>query len=398
MPDDGRFDDSLEPAESTSRRKRSGGVEWKSSKLLARSAEPLRGFTPSSLPDDRMAIHVVDVGQADAFLLEFPCAAALIDTGLEYSGGSDSKERLRAYLQWFFDERRADLDSTLDLVVISHPHADHANGVPVLLDGRPGGLSLKIRNVLDSGYDLKGAGEKQQRLRAAAEHSQSVSVAQIEWYSGATSNVIDPIEACDRSPIDPDIRVLWGSWLDINGANSNPNHHSVVVRVDFGQTTLLFTGDLQTGEAEGSGGLEMMLSDYAEDLSAFDVDVLKVAHHGAANGTTDALLRATSPCLAIMGVGDPDRRGPGTADDHGHPRMVTLDRLQDATFGVSGVRPHANVAAFPAHEEPYQLMDVDAAIYGTAWDGSLAVFASPNKEFWIETERGPSRHAVNCPK
>jgi hypothetical protein len=199
LPNDGRFDTSLEPAEALSRRKHSGDIGWKSSKLLARSAEPLRGFTPSSLPDDRMAVHVIDVGQADAFLLEFPCAAALIDTGLEYSGGSDSQARLRAYLQWFFDERRSDLDSTLDLVVISHAHADHANGIPVLLDDRPGGLSLKIRNVVDSGYDLKSAGEKQQRLRAAAEHSQSVSAAQIEWYSGATSSVIDPIGACDRS-------------------------------------------------------------------------------------------------------------------------------------------------------------------------------------------------------
>lgn len=361
-----------------------------------RTTQPWRGFSPAPLEPDTMALHMIDVGQADAILLEFECAAALIDTGLDYSKNSGAREKFVEYLRWFFNERRPDLNRTLQLVVLSHSHADHANGVRVILGEPDAGFALKVVNAVDNGYDVLGGADEQVLLHSHAERAESISVSAIPWLDGATSDVVDPLSACPDSEVDPQVRVLWGQWADIEGAPTNPNHHSVVVRLDFGDASFLFTGDLQTAYGEEAGGLELMLTDYAADLSVFDVEVLKVAHHVAENGTTDALLRAASPCLAVMGVGDPDRTESGSAGDHAHPREPTMSRLQDDVFGVSGTRRHAAVAVFPAHKSPYHLMDVDRAIYGTAWDGSHVVFAQAAGTYAVETERDPVRHEAGC--
>lgn len=337
-----------------------------------------------------MAVHAIDVGQGDAFLIEFECAAALIDTGVEYGAGSAPKERLAGYLNWFFSERRPDLNNTLNLVVLSHSHADHANGVPVVLGDFANSLALRIENVVDSGYDVTGGQEEQVLLRESALVGyQPVYVSEIDWYEGATSDVIDPIDSCGDGKPDPVFRVLWGAWNDIDKAPENPNHHSVVVRIDYGEASFLFTGDIQTGE-EGPGGLDVMLDDYKQDQSAFDVDVLKVAHHGAANGTTTELLRAVTPCIAMLGVGDPDRSGPGSAFDHGHPRSQAMKMLASNDFGVSAARPQVRVAVFDKQESDYRKISLTKAIYGTAWDGHYVIFAVPDGSYSVETQQSPS--------
>src|SRR4051794_29520640 len=75
--------------------------------------------------EPRMRAHFIDVGQGASTLLEFPCGAILID-----AGGQDAAhtEALATYLREFF-ERRPDLQKTLNALVISHPHVDHALGV-----------------------------------------------------------------------------------------------------------------------------------------------------------------------------------------------------------------------------------------------------------------------------
>jgi competence protein ComEC len=356
------------------------------------AATPAFAFSPRKLQPGEMAAHMIDVGQGDATLIELNCGAALIDTGLEWAGGSNSKRQLAQYLTWFFEQRRPDLNRTLDLVVISHGHADHANGIPLLLGEDPSFPAVTIRNVVDSGYDTDGAdfaAKKQMALRdavrAAGGNAESIKVDDILWYSGATSAVIDPFPGCTGEP-DPKVAVLWGDWSNYASAPKNPNHHSVVTRLDFGEASFLFTGDIQT-DAGGDGGLEVMLEDYKDDLSAFDVDVLKVSHHGAANGTTKGLVDATTPCLAMVGVGDPTRTHSGTAGDHGHPRRATLKLLQVPGGGVTGTRPTRRIQAFEAEHPPTKRTDIKRAIFGTAWDGHFVVYTRKNGQFQIQMQR-----------
>src|SRR5512145_232464 len=96
---------------------------------------------PSALPaataaPDVMVVHFIDVGQGDTALLEFSCGAVLVDSGGETNPEVSGNARLRDYLDAFFS-RRADLAWTLNLVVLSHQHPDHTNGVEVLLSHEP---------------------------------------------------------------------------------------------------------------------------------------------------------------------------------------------------------------------------------------------------------------------
>jgi competence protein ComEC len=385
-----------EPA-GNSRLRPAGSDRRKPARRAARAAVaaplPALTFSPRRLLPGEMAVHMVDVGQGDSILVEFNCGAALIDTGVEWSSGSNSKQRLTQYLDMFFNERRPELNHTLKLVIVSHGHADHADGIPLLLDRAASFGPLTIQNVVDSGYDTDGrnyTANEQMDLRAAVlaggGNADSIKVDDIEWYSGATSTVIDPFRGCPGE-VNPQFAVLWGDWSNYASAPDNPNHHSVVTRLDFGESSFLFTGDLQTDDGH-DGGLDVILDDYAADLSAFDVDVLKVSHHGAENGTTKALVDATTPCMAVMGVGDPTRVHTGTAGAHGHPRRSTLNLLQAQGGGVTGTRPTRRVQAFNAAKGTTVRTELKRAIFGTAWDGHYVVYARADGALGVETEHG----------
>ena len=235
-----------------------------------------------------MVAHFIDVGQGDATLLEFSCGAILIDTGGENTDEVDGRERLRDYLDAFF-ARRPDLAWTFKLVVLSHPHADHTNGVTVLLNHDP---AITIENVLDNGASDTGsgiAGQKALQKYAADAGSGYVGLAETDITSvtGMTNDVIDPIDCRSGGQgVDPKISALWGR-VDLNTAwANNANNDSVILRVAFGQAVFLFTGDLQ------EEAIDAMLDAYSSDKRVFNVDVLKVGHHGSHNATTAAFVKA----------------------------------------------------------------------------------------------------------
>jgi competence protein ComEC len=132
-----------------------------------------------------------------------------------------------------------------------------------------------------------------------------------------------PIRAGRRLPGIPSLRiyVLWppGIW-DSTGvhARMNGNAGSVVLRVVYGNTSILLTGD-----AEREAELEMIEA-YGPFLAS---DVLKVAHHGGATGTTDQFLDAVHPRHAAISVGKRNK--------FGHPSPVVLGRLARRGIEVS---------------------------------------------------------------
>lgn len=79
-------------------------------------------------------------------MLKFPCGAVLIDTGGEQNELFDSNKALLAHLDAFF-ERRKDLQRTLDLLLITHPHIDHNRSALAVLD------RYRVRGVVDNGAD-----------------------------------------------------------------------------------------------------------------------------------------------------------------------------------------------------------------------------------------------------
>jgi competence protein ComEC len=348
---------------------------------------------PSALPTsqaalDQMVAHFIDVGQGDAVLLEFSCGAVLIDTGGEATDEVVGRDRLGNYLRDFF-LRRADLANTLKLVVLSHPHKDHTDGVTALLDAQP---AITIENIVDNGATDKGSGiSGQRKLQHYAADSGAgyagLSEADITSAAGMTSPTIDPIDCRPGGGVDPKIVALWGR-VDLNTAWANDaNNDSVVVRVDFGNASFLFTGDLE------KEGIDAMLTSYAVDLSAFDVDVLKVGHHGSHNATTEAFVAAITPKIAVIQAGDSRlSQAPFSAYSFAHPHQDAIGMLLNSQHGVSMTRPTKNVRVGVKGRNPttgalpqFTTIAVTRAIYTTGWDGNIAVIANKDGTLKVET-------------
>jgi beta-lactamase superfamily II metal-dependent hydrolase len=320
----------------------------------------------SGAASPEMAAHFINVGQANAALLEFPCGAVLIDAGAENATFGDSLEN---YLQTFF-ARRADLANTLESVFITHSHVDHTRGIRKIL-----GNGFTVKRLIDSGHVI-GSGSNDLRW-ARTQISDGVVTCALkelgDLHVPTTDGDIDPVSC---ATCDPKITVL-SSRLNVNpgwpqSAFGNQNNHSLIIRVDFGQASFLFTGDL---ENEGVGTL---LQDYASS-QMLDVDVYHVGHHGAENGTTPAFLTALTPQIAILSCGRPDgSHGTFTAWGYGHPRWAIMDMLSQS---ISGRRSQTIYAQVGVGQHNFASYAVKKKIYSTSWDKKLVVKAKLDGSF-----------------
>jgi competence protein ComEC len=324
-----------------------------------------------------MRAHFIDVGQGDATLLEFPCGAALIDTGAELNSGFDGVEKLRGYLDAFF-ARRLDLDRTLDLLVLTHPHLDHTRGLGMILE------RYRVRAVVDNGNERSSGGDHAAMLHEHVRRNpdvlhRDVSLEDIPRGEGLHDDTIDPIRCPE---VDPEIRALWGAvpvdpgWHETPWGRpfDNENNHSVALRVDFGNASFLFTGDLE------EEALETFVARY-RGTALLDVDVYKVGHHGSRNGTTEALVRAMSPRVAVFSMGSALRRWDWTAWQYGHPGHRVVELLEEA---LKDPRPETSVLVGRRSTE-FVPMRVSRASYGTGWEGTVVIEASTRGRLRVET-------------
>jgi competence protein ComEC len=276
--------------------------------LLALALLPAISFSQANR---NMRAHIINVGQGNAALLEFPCGVILIDAGGESNAEFNGRQALSDYLKEFFS-KRGDLNKTIDLFLITHPHKDHTLGVRDVLE------TYTVKNVVTNGQEY-GSGSAQQKLlhKYVDDSEASEAVADVGFFesvtskinsSGKTSQVIDPINCAD---VNPTIKVLWGrvpsapaSWN--TEAFHNNNNHSVVTRIDFGESSILFTGDME----------DVAITDLVKKYKStnlLDVDVYVVGHHASKNGSTLDLVKAMTPEMAIISCGDPERELAWTA-------------------------------------------------------------------------------------
>ena len=309
---------------------------------------------------DVMVAHFIDVGQADATLLEFPCGAILIDAGAQ---GDTEEKKLVKYLKDFFTGR-PDLHNTLDLVIVTHAHLDHN----VALDNVANNFTIK--RYIDNGLRA-GSGRVNQKWLQDNAAEKDITYASYSYNKiksdgdeqGFTDEIIDPLECTDA---DPEIHLLSGAFTTKPAgwaatAFSNGNNHSVVIKVKFGKASFLFTGDLETA------GIETLLKTYP--AATLDVDVLRVGHHGAANATTPEFLSATTPSYAVISCGKwyygRTSGGNFTTYAYGHPRINILDQLDSA---IDGERTVPIKIKGGVKSKVFKTYTVKKNIYATAWD------------------------------
>jgi hypothetical protein len=205
---------------------------------------------------------------------------------------------------------------------------------------------------------------------------------------GLSDHTIDPIQCAS---CDPKITVLSGSQTSqpedwTQGDFDNQNNQSLVIRVDFGQASFLFTGDLE------SAGLQTLINTYSGDAPGLlKATVYRASHHGSNNGITDpptTLSSVVSPSVVIFSVGHWDFGKGGknalTTYFYGHPRLETLE-CWEGELGSFREKP-IKVKAFKGSKKPVNFT-VTGNMYATAWDGTIDVTALQDGTISITTSK-----------
>ncbi|HEX2986009.1 MAG TPA: ComEC/Rec2 family competence protein [Caproiciproducens sp.] len=240
------------------------------------------GLTDFSAAADNapFSMHVLNVGKADSILIECGDRFMLVD-----GGTADRGEAVTEYLQ-----RRG--VKKLDCLVSTHPDSDHIGGLREVVDSIPVEryLAPEIpQNLIpkDEAYLAVQSALIQKHIAAAhpkAGQSFSIGTAKV--------NVLGPVRA-----------------------GNSTNNNSIVLKVTFGSTAFLLTGDAEKEEEED------ILSSGADLRS----DVLKVGHHGSSKSTSTEFLNAVRPRFAAVSV----------ADDTSHlPKDDTVKRLKTAGIKI----------------------------------------------------------------
>jgi competence protein ComEC len=327
----------------------------------------------------QMFAHCINVGQGDATLLEFPCGAVLIDAG---GHDDESSGRLVAYLRNFF-RRRQDLTNTLAAIYLTHPHKDHTYSLRQVVQ------NFVTKRFVDNGQDLGSGIAAVRWVRTNATQKEIVlreihndEVMKNGNKKGLTDGVIDPLR-CDTC--DPEILILSGQWDSNPGWTKNEfennNNHSLVIRVDFGESSFLFTGDLE------EDGIDSFLRHYETASShsdILDVDIYHVGHHGSHNATTTNLLQALTPVMAVISAGKWDdgkgTKNPFTTWAYGHPRRKTVELLSQFVPGTRSEVIQVNLGTGPRRFFP---TIVRKKIYATPWDGNTTIRATLHRDFRV---------------
>lgn len=242
-------------------------------------------FAWRGLPDGRLHVHVLDVGQGDAIFIETPSGRqVLID-------GGPSPSLLLSRL----GRRMPFWDRSLDLVILTHPDGDHITGLVGVLE-RYWVDAVVWREV---GCD----GTICERWR------QLVADGEATVYRGEAGLEMALEEGLRLAVLQPGAELLEGEGF---------NDNSLVMRLSYGRASLLLTGDIEA-QAE-----ETLLRSGAELRST----VLKVAHHGSCGSSRTAFLEAVAPEVAVISVGE---------NDFGHPCDEVVERLE-AVLGDGGTR------------------------------------------------------------
>ena len=237
--------------------------------------DALTGQTSEPVSGGEVQFHFIDVGQGDAALIRTEVGYILIDAGT-----NSSEEELKAYL-----DRLGVTD--IEYAVFTHPHEDHIGGADMILN------TYNVKRVVMP--DATATSKTFERMMDAIE-----------------------AEKCEVIEATPDKTFKVGEvtctiLAPISTSYTETNNYSVVIRADYGDTSVLYTGDAEV-DAEYE-----MLEKYRFS-GTLDCDLIKVGHHGSDTSSAKDFLDAVTPVYAVISVGE--------GNTYNHPKQEILSRYQ----------------------------------------------------------------------
>jgi competence protein ComEC len=226
---------------------------------------------------NEVQFHFIDVGQADAALVRTASGDILIDAGM-----GESEEALQAYL----DQLGI---SVIEYAIFTHPHEDHIGGADMILE------NYEIKRVV---------------MPDVAEDT-------VTYFR--MMNAIEA-EGCEVILSRPEETFRIGELIctilaPLGDSYEDLNDYSITLRVDYGETSVLFTGDAEKVSEDE------MLERYGDSFGGMlDCDLIKVGHHGSSSSSTQKFLNAVTPDVAVISC--------GKGNKHGHPTQSVLKRYE----------------------------------------------------------------------
>ncbi|HEX9988192.1 MAG TPA: MBL fold metallo-hydrolase [Chloroflexia bacterium] len=283
---------------------------------------------PTPGPDD-VQVHFINVGQGDAILILAPGGqVALIDGGYRGMGTVE-------YLQAHGVERIA-------LMVATHPHADHIGGLVDVLHEIP------VDEVVTNGYLYTTQVYEQflDGIAASKARYREVHKGDTLKMGALTFQVLNPESGRDYGDI---------------------NDTSIVLRMAYGSTSFLFTGD-----AEAQAERSMVASG-----QVLQATILKVGHHGSRTSTTSEFVRAVQPQVAIYSA--------GVDNPYGHPHTSPMENLAREGAVVYGTDLNSTVVV-TANQTGYTVTtQKGSGLPARPWTNRITSTATPARTYATAT-------------
>jgi competence protein ComEC len=270
--------------------------------LCVFSVTVLAVYQQVTLHDDKLHLIFCDVGQGDAIFIKTPSSKHIL-----IDGGPDRKvlDCLSRHLAFW--ERK------LDIVRLTHLHADHYSGIYYVIDryaiksfdteenvGKNKEFSLLKEKIIGKKIPLRFVTAGDRWVLTTADEKRSAKI-----YLSILAPKKTEQEEISSSP----------------EKNAIPENMSLVSKISYLSFNSLLTADAQSDE------IELSLKDIQDHIS-----VLQISHHGSTTGITDAILNKIKPDLAVISVGAKNR--------YGHPNKTVLQML--AQEGIRVLRTDMN--------------------------------------------------------
>ncbi len=254
-------------------------------------------FAVFSEERDSLTVAFLDVGQGDAIFIESQDGKQILIDG----GANAQVLRQLSRVMPFYDR-------SIDMVILTHPDADHVGGLPAVLESYSVGYVLEPGVSSGSGVykEFENLIKEKQIKKILAQQGVTIPLCNSPkaLLSENQTREVRP-RGCDAY-----LEILFPVG-DVDVSEFEPNTASVVLKLTHGENSFLFTGD-------SPQSIEKYLVESFGDY--LDVDVLKLGHHGSKTSTSDLLLGFTSPEYAIASV--------GLNNSYGHPHQEVVDLLE----------------------------------------------------------------------